>query len=234
MERLKVFDNSEIVASAAAEWIGELARSCIDARGRFSIALSGGTTPWQMLRALSRQDHDWGQWHVFQVDERVAPAADESRNLVQIRRNFADRTGGDTIRLHAMGVEAPDLRAAAADYERTLQAHCGDPPVLDLVQLGMGADGHTASLVPGDPALEVENADVAVSAPYQGRRRMTLTFPAINRARSIAWLITGESKTPALRQMLDRDAAIPAARVNQENAVVFADIAAAAGLTDRS
>lgn len=233
METLKVLDTPENVASAAAVYIGELAQHCISERGRFSIALSGGTTPWQMLRSLSGQAHDWDRWHVFQVDERVAPADDESRNLLQIRKNFTDKTGTG-IRLHAMAVEAPNLDAAADRYSSELQAHCGHPPVLDLVQLGMGADGHTASLVPGDPVLDVEHADVAISATYQGCRRMTLTYPVINRARHVAWLITGGGKTPALRQMLQQDTSIPAARVSQEHAVVFADNAAAATITKRS
>jgi 6-phosphogluconolactonase len=233
METLKVFDIPEKVASAAAGYIGELARHCISERGQFSIALSGGTTPWQMLRSLSRQAHDWDRWHVFQVDERVAPADDESRNLLQIRRNLTDQTGAG-IRLHAMAVEAPNLDAAADRYSSELQDHCGHPPVLDLVQLGMGADGHTASLVPGDPVLDVVETDVAISAAYQGCRRMTLTFPVINRARHVAWLITGGGKTPALRQMLQQDTSIPAARVSQEHAVVFADKAAAAAITNRS
>ncbi len=232
METLKVFDIPENVAAAAADYIGELARHCIRERGQFSIALSGGTTPWQMLRSLSRQAHDWDRWHVFQVDERVAPANDESRNLLQIRKNFTDHAGAG-IHLHAMAVETPNLDVAADRYSSELQDHCGRPPVLDLVQLGMGADGHTASLVPGDPVLDVEETDVAISATYQGCRRMTLTFPAINRARHVAWLITGGGKTPALRQMLQQDTSIPAARVNQEHAVVFADKAAAA-ITNRS
>ncbi len=233
METLRLFDTPEKVAAAAAGYIGELARQCVRERGQFSIALSGGTTPWQMLRSLSQQAHDWDRWHVFQVDERVAPANDESRNLLQIRKNFTDHVGAG-IHLHAMGVETPNLDAAADRYASELQDHCGRPAVLDLVQLGMGADGHTASLVPDDPVLDVEETDVAISATYQGYRRMTLTFPVINRARHVAWLITGDGKTPALRQMLQQDTSIPAARVSQEHAVVFADEAAAAAITNRS
>lgn len=226
-EVLRVSSETEDVAQAAAQYIGELARRSIDARGQFTVALSGGRTPWRMLQLLAEQEHNWNQWQVFQVDERVAPENDESRNLVHIQRNFFDRAGIQSTRLHAMDVEAGDLSAAAERYQGELQAHCGDPAVLDLVVLGMGSDGHMASLVPDDPVLEVDHTDVAITGEYQGQKRMTLTLPIINRACQVVWLITGSEKTQALRKMLDQDRSIPAARVDQEHAVVFADEAAA-------
>ena len=229
----RVFADTESVALAGAQFIGELARRSIDVRQQFALALSGGRTPWRMLQLLAGQQHDWDRWQVFQVDERVAQENNESRNLLHIRRNFADRTGMQRTQIHAMEVEAGDLPAAADRYQCELQACCGDPPVLDLIVLGLGSDGHMASLVPNDPVLEIEDADVAISAEYQGHKRMTLTLPIINRARQVVWLVTGEEKALALRKMLDRDRSIPAARVEQEIAVVFANEAAAGTTSNR-
>src|SRR5258705_7493126 len=118
-----------------------------------------------------------------------------------------------------MPVEAPDLEAAASRYAETLWAIAGSPPVFDLVHLGLGADGHTASLVPGDPVLDVTDADVAVTRPYQGRRRMTLTFPIINRSRRVLWLVTGREKAGALVRLRNRDPSIPASCVRQDRAL---------------
>lgn len=223
----RITANSETVAHDAARYIGERARRSIDARKQFTVALSGGRTPWRMLQILATQEQDWDHWQVFQVDERVAPENHESRNLVHIRRNFVDLTGMQSSQVHPMEVEARDLTSAAERYAAELRAHCGDPPVLDLVVLGIGADGHMASLVPGDPALGIDDADVGISGEYQGQRRMTLTLPIINRAREIVWLVTGSEKTEALKKMLEQDRSIPASLVAQENAIVFADEAAA-------
>jgi 6-phosphogluconolactonase/glucosamine-6-phosphate isomerase/deaminase len=126
-----------------------------------------------------------------------------------------------------MPVEAANLEAAAAEYAVTLRDLAGTPPVLDLVHLGLGPDGHTASLVPGDPVLGVTTADVAVTGAYQGRRRMTLTYPALDRARSVLWLVTGADKTEMLRRLRDGDPTIPAGRVRSDRATVLADAAAA-------
>jgi 6-phosphogluconolactonase len=126
-----------------------------------------------------------------------------------------------------MPVEAPDLQAAVARYAASLQEIAGSPPVLDLVHLGLGPDGHTASLVPGDRVLEVTDADVALTGIYQGRRRMTLTYPMINRARRILWLVTGSEKVEMLGRLRKGDASIPAGRIRQDQAIVFADQAAA-------
>src|SRR5262249_12043185 len=147
------------------------------------MAVSGGRTPWRMLRALAEEPLPWEQVHVFQVDERVAPADDPDRNLAHLRASLIDHAPLRADHVHAMPVEAADLGCAAAPYSRPLLDVLGPPAVLDLVHLGLGPDGHTASLVPGDPALDIADADVATSGPYQGRRRMTLTFPLINRSR---------------------------------------------------
>jgi len=164
---------------------------------------------------------------VFQVDERLAPAADPDRNLAHLHASLLDRAPLRPDHVHAMPVEAADLGRAAEQYARTLRDVAGDPAVLDLVHLGLGPDGHTASLVPGDPALDIVDADVATSGPYQGRRRMTLTFPLINRSRRILWLVTGSEKAATLVRLRDGDRSIPASRVRRDRALVLADRAAA-------
>jgi 6-phosphogluconolactonase len=191
------------------------------------MAVSGGHTPWLMLRALADDTLPWKQVHVVQVDERVAPAGDPDRNLAHLRDSLLDHAPLSRDQVHPMPVEAADLDRAAEQYAHTLREVAGSPPVLDLVHLGLGPDGHTASLVPGDPVLDVTDADVAVTRPYQGRRRMTLTFPMINRSRLILWLVTGEEKAQTLVRLRAGDRSIPGSRVRQDRALVLADRAAA-------
>lgn len=224
---IEVFDDTEAVARAAADFIAAEARSGVAARGRFTIAVSGGRTPWLMLRALADEEVPWAGVHVVQVDERVAPDGDPDRNLTQLRESLLARVPLRSGQIHAMPVEAADLDAAARAYADELRAAAGKPPVLDLVLLGLGSDGHTASLVPGDPSLEVTDADVALAGPYQGRQRMTLTYPVIDRARRVLWVVTGAEKSDMLRRLCDGDRAIPAGRVRQDRALVLADRAAA-------
>ena len=229
--KLKVFADPQAVALEAAHFVALRAASRIQAEGQFSMAVSGGSTPWQMLEQLTEETVDWQRIHWFQVDERIAPAGHDDRNLTQMQRSLLDRvTVPDTV-LHPMPVEANDLEVAALEYAQTLQRVTGQPPVLDLVHLGMGPDGHTASLVPDDAVLNVSDVDVAITEhPYQGRARMTLTFPLINRAREILWLMTGAGKQEMLGRLLAGDTDIPAGRVESSNAIVFADEAAAAAL----
>jgi len=180
-----------------------------------------------MLRALADEEVPWSDVHVFQVDERIAPAGDPERNLTHLGASLLDRAALPPRQIYAMPVEEADLDAAASSYARTLERVAGALPVLDLVHLGLGPDGHTASLVPGDPVLEVTDRDVAVTGVYMGRRRMTLTYPILNRARRILWLVTGADKLAMLPRLLDSDASIPAGRVHHERALVLADSAAA-------
>jgi 6-phosphogluconolactonase len=180
-----------------------------------------------MLRALVDEAVPWSDVHVFQVDERIAPAGDPERNLTHLYASLLDRTALPPQQIYAMPVEETDLDAAASRYSRTLERIAGVPPVLDLVHLGLGEDGHTASLVPGDPVPDVSDRDVAITGVYMGRRRMTLTYPIINRARRILWLVTGTDKVAMLPRLLAADAAIPAGRVHLERALVLADGAAA-------
>jgi 6-phosphogluconolactonase len=212
--KIQIFDDADTVAREAAKLIAAAAR------GKFVIALSGGRTPWQMLRLLAGEQVSM---HVAQVDERVAPAGDPDRNLTHLREILS-------APIYPMPVEEPNLDEAAKSYAKTLEQVAGTPPLLDLVHLGLGADGHTASLVPGDSVLDVADRDVAVTGLYQGRRRMTLTYPIINRARQILWLVTGAEKAAMLPRLLAGDSSIPAGRVRQEQALVLADREAAGGL----
>ena len=202
--KIEVHPDDDLIARKAAAIIAVDARAAVPSRGRFIMAVSGGRTPWLMLRALADEQLPWENVHVVQVDERVAPAGDPDRNLAHLRESLLDHAPLLPDHIHAMPVEAPDLNRAAQQYAATLQDVAGSPPVLDLVHLGLGADGHTASLVPGDPVLDVTDADVAVTRPYQGRRRMTLTFPIINRSRRILWLVTGREKAGALVRLREQ------------------------------
>jgi len=225
---IQIFADADSVAKEAAKLIAAEARSAVSVRGRFMIAVSGGHTPWQMLRALANEDVPWRDFHVFQVDERVAPAGDPDRNLTHLRESLLSNAPLAPDQIYAMPVESSDLAGAAAGYESILQKICGSPAVLDLTHLGLGPDGHTASLVPGDSVLQVTDRDVALTGgTYQNRRRMTLTYPILNRSRRILWVVTGSEKVKPLSQLQNRDASIPAGRVNQDHALVFADRSAA-------
>jgi 6-phosphogluconolactonase len=225
--KVEVLKDADSVAPAAAATIASDARAAIAARGRFALAVSGGHTPWIMLRALAEEEIAWAGVHVFQVDERVAPAGHPDRNLTHLRESFLQHTPLRPEQIHVMPVESLDLEAAATQYALALREVAGSPPVLDLVHLGLGPDGHTASLVPGDAVLDVTDRDVALTGVYQGRRRMTLTYPTINRARRVLWVVTGGEKVEMLRRLLDGDVSIPAGRVNRDQALLLADQAAA-------
>jgi 6-phosphogluconolactonase len=225
--KIEVYPDDDTVAREAAAVIADDVRAAVTARGRYIMAVSGGHTPWLMLRALADAPLPWQQVHVVQVDERVAPVDDPERNLTHLRAILLTRVPLPSDHIHAMPVEATDLDRAAAQYASTLQDVTGSPPLLDLVHLGLGPDGHTASLVPGDPALDITTADVAVAGPYQGRRRMTLTFPIINRSRFVLWLVTGPEKAATLVRLRDGDRSIPATRVRRDRALLLVDRAAA-------
>jgi len=224
---IKILDDVDSVAFEAARIIAAEARTAVAERGRFIVAFSGGSTPKQMLRALAGEDVPWGSVHVVQVDERVAPAGDPDRNLIQLRESLLEHTSLSSAQLCAMPVESSDLREAAMRYAATLRELAGSPPVLDLAHLGLGTDGHTASLVPDDPVLNVNDRDVALTEIYEGRQRMTLTYPMLNRSRRILWLITGNDKAEILLRLRDSDATIPAGRICRDSALVITDQAAA-------
>jgi 6-phosphogluconolactonase len=207
--------------------IAERARAAIAARGRFVVALSGGSTPAAMFRCLAQEAIDWSHVFVAQTDERVAPVGSQHRNLTQLRAALVDAVPIPPGQVLAMPVERADLAGAARDYQRRLGQAAGVPVVFDLVQLGLGEDGHTASLLPGDSALDVVDADVALTGEYQGWRRMTLTLPAINRARGILWLATGAEKSAVVARLLRGNERIPAGRITRASALLLMDQAAA-------
>jgi len=225
--KIEVYADADAVALEAAKLIAKEARDAVASSGKFVMAVSGGKTPWVMLRNLAREDVPWKGVHVVQVDERVAPEGDPDRNLTHLRESLLEHAPLPPEQIHAMPVEAGNLEAAAALYAQTLEGIAGSPPVLDLVHLGLGPDGHTASLVPGDPVLDVTNADVALTELYQNRRRMTLTYPIINRSRRVLWLVTGSEKVGMLARLQAGDVSIPAGRVSTNHAMVLADRAAA-------
>jgi len=225
---IEVLADSGSVARRAASIIAEEAWEAVTRRGLFVMAVSGGHTPWLMLRGLATTGIvPWPAMHIMQVDERVAPAGHTDRNLTHLRESLLDYIPLRPDQIYAMPVESTDLEAAAAHYAENLRDVAGSPPIIDMVHLGLGPDGHTASLVPGDPVLDVETADVALSGPYQGRRRMTLTYPILNRARRVLWVVTGSEKAQMVNRLLDGDRSIPAGRVRRDQALLLADCAAA-------
>lgn len=227
---IKTLASSDIVAQEAAKAIAMTARAAVGARGRFVMAVSGGRTPWRMLRELANEEVPWESVLVVQVDERIAPAADPDRNLTHLRESLLEHAPLPAEQIYAMPVEEADVEAAARSYARTLQQIAGTPPVLDLAHLGLGPDGHTASLVPNDPVLNVTDQDVALTGLYQNRRRMTLTYPLLNRSRRILWVVTGAEKAEMLIRLRNGDVSIPAGRIRREQALVMVDQAAAGKL----
>ena len=219
----KILPDADAVAKEAAKVIAAEARAAVAARRRFVMAVSGGHTPWQMLRALAHEAVPWDSVHVVQVDERIAHAGAPDRNLTHLRESLLEHAPLPAMQVYAMPVEEADVEGAAQRYAYTLQQVAGTPPVLDLAHLGLGPDGHTASLVPNDPVLNVADRDVAVTGIYQNRRRMTLTYPMLNRSRRILWVVTGAEKVGMLARLRDADISIPAGRIRQEQALVICD-----------
>jgi 6-phosphogluconolactonase len=224
--QLEIAGDAAGAARKAAMFIAERTRIASQQGRRFMLALSGGNTPKRMFKELAEQDIPWGDVHLAQVDERLAAMGPE-RNLRLLQDELISRVRLQAEQVHAMPVETDDPVAAARRYGEELRAVTGVPLVCDLIHLGLGADGHTASLVPGDPVLKVQDKDVAVTTnPYQGRRRMTLSLPTISRARCVVWLVTGASKATMLEHLLRGDRSIPAGRIARGRAVIFADRAA--------
>lgn len=228
--RLEVLADAGAAAQRAASCIAVGLREALQERPRCALALSGGETASALLIALARESLPWERVELFQVDERVAPRGSAARNLTQLERLLVRPARLATEHLHAMPVEAIDIAAAAADYAATLTAVAGMPPVLDVVHLGLGTDGHTASLVPGDAVLEVDDRWVAEVGEYRGHRRMTLTFATLARARRIVWLVCGASKAAAMQGLISGNSCMPAGRVARACATIVADEAAASGV----
>ena len=225
MLELKTSPDDESAAAAAADHIAARARAAVSDHGAFHVALSGGRTPWKMLEVLVSMDIPWARVHVYQVDEREAPDDHPDRNATKLTA-ILGASELPSVNLHLMPVTGEDLERACDAYARTIARRCRDGR-LDLVHLGLGEDGHTASLLPGDRVIDVTDQDVAIAGPYQGRRRMTLTLPVIDRAEERMWVITGASKAEMLARLRSEDASIPAGRVARRSSIVFADEAAA-------
>lgn len=217
---IEILADADAVAARAATFVAERAAAAVADRGRFTFAVSGGHTPWAMFAHLAGEKVPWEKVTIYQVDERIAPDGDPDRNLAHLAESLPPGGAAD---VRAMPVDTDDLEAAAASYARSL------PERFDLIHLGLGPDGHTASLVPGDPVLEVADRDVALTGSYQGRRRMTLTRPVLNRTRQVLWLVTGDDKVDALRRLRAGDRSIPAGWIEATSQLVIADEAATAG-----
>jgi 6-phosphogluconolactonase len=220
---IETLADAAAVARAGANYVAQCASEAVGRSGVFHFAVSGGHTPWAMFAELATASVPWEGVVVYQVDERVAPADDPDRNL----HHLTEALDGVPARVVPMPVEEDDLEAAAASYGDQLPEH------FDLVHLGLGPDGHTASLVPGDAVLSVEDRLVALTQPYQQHVRMTLTYPALARARQLLWLVTGSDKQDALAKLMGGDTNIPAGRVEAASSLVMADADAAATVVGR-
>jgi len=225
---VEILPDGAALAARAADLVAERLTTAIAARGRAALAVSGGSTPAAFLAELARRAVPWEAVHVFQVDERVAPPGHADRNLTGLRAALLDRVPIPPGNVHALPVEEPDIQAAAAAYGDEIRVVAGPGGGLDVVHLGLGDDGHTASWPPGDPVVDV-TADVAVVGPFNGRLRMTLTPPAVNRAGWIVWLVAGAAKAPVVARLLGCDAALPCSRVRRHDATLLLDAPAAAG-----
>jgi len=221
---LRIYDDAAAAAKAAADYLAEQLAHRLEQAPRGTLALSGGRSPWAMIREWVDGSPPWGRIDIFQVDERAAPDGESSRNLTTLRQLLPPAAC-----LHAMPVQLPEAQALAVQAE-ALRRRVGDPPIFDLIHLGLGVDGHTASLLPDDAALEVTDAPLAWSGPYQGHRRMTLTYPVLNAARRILFLVVGADKREALGKLLAGDGTIPAGRVRNSATLIMADRTAAEGL----
>jgi len=228
---VEVLQDGESLAARAADLVAARLVEAA-ARGRATLAVSGGGTPQAFFAELAGRDVPWGAVHVFQVDEREAPPGHADRNLTGLRAALLDQVPVPDGNVHPMPVEEPDLEAAAAAYGEEIRSVAGAEGILDVVHLGVGDDGHTASWPPGDPVVDA-TADVAVVGPFNGRFRMTLTPPPVNRAAWIMWEIAGKTKAPVVARLLAGDPALPASRVRRHDVTLLTDAAAGADLPAR-
>lgn len=207
-------------AREAATLLAAFAREAVADHGAVSVAISGGRAPWEMFAALGETTFPWADATFFQVDERVVSATSSERNWTK----FLAAIEGHTPTLCPMPVEdilaGCDPDEACAAYAQLL------PEQFDVIHLGLGPDGHTASLVPGDSVLGVTDHAVAMTGcDYQGTRRMTLTYPTLNAAHQLLYLVTGEEKADALARLRSQDPTIPAGRVLPDHAVAVTELA---------
>jgi 6-phosphogluconolactonase len=230
---VEVLPDGAALAARTADLVAEKLSGAIEARGRATLAVSGGSSPLAFFAQLAERKLAWEAVHVFQVDERVAPPGHPDRNLTGLQEALLDRVPIPAGNVHPMPVEEPDLEAGTAAYAQEIQTVTGSGGRIDVVHLGIGDDGHTASWPPGDPVVDATD-DTAVVGPFNGRLRMTLTPPAVNRAGWIVWLIAGAAKAPVVARLLEGDPAIPASRVRRHDVTLLADTAAGSDPTKSS
>lgn len=224
---IRTFQSAEEVAKEAANYIADRIREHLAKKNFFTMAISGGRTPWEMIKELAKEDLEWEKVFLFQVDERIAPDGHPDRNLTQLFKSIENSKLPTRLNIFPMHVVAEDLDQACEEYANHIK-RVTETGKLDLVHLGIGSDGHTASLIPGDDVLNIQDKNVALtSSPYQGRNRMTLTYPLINQAEKILWIITGEEKAEMLERLLQQDPNIPAGKINQSHAIILTEESAA-------
>jgi 6-phosphogluconolactonase len=227
--KTELFPTADQVAAGAAAYLEQEIRDALTHQKSFSLAISGGRTPWEMLKILSKADLPWKRVNLFQVDERVAPDGHADRNLTQLFQAIAGTPMVTQLRIFPMPVLAEDLEEGCREYTQVLD-EITESKGLDLIHLGLGSDGHTASLVPGDGVMEVQDRLVACTQnTYQGRIRMTLTYPLLNAAKQLLWIVTGSEKQEIVQRLLQQDPSIPAGSIRQENALLMVDQAAMEG-----
>jgi 6-phosphogluconolactonase len=213
-------------ADVAAAVIAAGLRLAADARGACSLAVSGGGTPNTMFDILAGLDVPWAVTHIFQVDERVAPDGHPDRNATALAEHLLDRVPVPVANIHLMPVTDDDPVAAARRYDGQVHEVTGGD--LDVIHLGLGDDGHTASWPPGDPVSDLtDGPGVTVVGPFNGRLRMTLTPPLVNRARTRVWLVEGAGKASMVARLLRRDGDLPASNVSPDNTFFVTDAGAA-------
>jgi len=222
---VEVLPDGAALAGRTADLVATRLGEAIETRGQATLALSGGSTPLGFFAELAGRKLAWEAVHVFQVDERVAPPGHPDRNFEGLRRALLDRVPIPPANVHPMPVEEPELQGAAAAYAGEIRDVTGPDGRIDVLHLGLGDDGHTASWPPGDPVVDA-TSDVAVVGPFNGRLRMTLTPPAVNRSGWIVWQISGAAKAPVVARLLQGDAALPASRVRRHDVTLLTDTAA--------
>jgi 6-phosphogluconolactonase len=227
--KTEIFPQADDLAEAAAAYLAQQITTTLATKSTFSMAISGGRTPWEMLKILAKADLPWQRVNLFQVDERVAPDGHADRNLTQLFQAIAGTPMVTQLRIFPMPVLAADLEEGCREYTQVIH-EVTEGKGLDLIHLGLGSDGHTASLVPEDGVMEVQDRLVACTQnTYQGRIRMTLTYPLLNSAKQLLWIVTGSEKQEMVKRLLQQDPSIPAGSIRQENALLLVDQAAIDG-----
>jgi 6-phosphogluconolactonase len=225
----EVLNDPERLAQRAAEWLAAAAKA---SRDRFVVALSGGSTPKRMYQILAGMDLPWQRTHWFWGDERFVPPDDVLSNYRMAREALFDHAPVPAANIHPVPTQGLEPEAAAAAYEAELKRFYGgerlDPaqPVFDITLLGLGPDGHTASLFPGTAVLAERHKWVAAVIGAKDEARITFTYPLLESSRHIAFLVAGAEKRRMLGLLLGGDREIPAGRLSKEHAQVFADSAA--------